>query len=130
MGPGLILQRGLQTGLVRSRWAAPVGSIDAQEITEYDSVKFNGEDAPCECYVCLQEFGSSMEIRRTTCGHYFHGECLSTWLRMASTCPTCRADLSGIPLPLVTAFAPVAEHDRNGVEHMVVGVPQQENVET
>jgi len=92
--PRLIMQRALRAGLIRTRFAAPVGSVDDQEVAAYDANTFNGETAPTECYICLQDFGASQEIRRTSCGHHFHTDCLATWFRMASSCPTCRCDLS------------------------------------
>merc|ERR1712039_533791 len=92
--PRLIMQRALRAGLIRTRFAAPVGSVEDQEVAAYETTTFDGETAPVECYICLQEFSASQEIRRTTCGHYFHSDCLATWFRMASSCTTCRCDLS------------------------------------
>lgn len=48
--------------------------------------------APQECGVCCGELvlqhGGDMVVTR--CGHYFHCECLSSWLKLgSSTCPNC-----------------------------------------
>ncbi|KAK1263269.1 putative RING-H2 finger protein ATL50 [Acorus gramineus] len=46
------------------------------------------------CAVCLQDFGvEEEEIRRTSCGHLYHGECIFRWFEKNSTCPICRFDM-------------------------------------
>ena len=42
-----------------------------------------------ECVVCLGEFAGG-ECIKTTCGHMFHDECLSQWLKKSFSCPICR----------------------------------------
>jgi hypothetical protein len=46
-----------------------------------------------ECCVCTEPFDICRPIKRTTCQHYFHEECLGKWLRYSTTCPLCRNDL-------------------------------------
>lgn len=38
------------------------------------------------CPICLKECSNLM----TTCGHYFHKECLEKWCKISKTCPLCR----------------------------------------
>jgi hypothetical protein len=55
--------------------------------------------APEPCPICLESLqiqGSSYRFQRTlftSCGHAFHQVCIAGWLRRATTCPVCRADL-------------------------------------
>ncbi|KAF6984022.1 hypothetical protein CFC21_002085, partial [Triticum aestivum] len=44
-----------------------------------------------ECAICLTEFGEREEVRvMPQCGHGFHVDCVDTWLRSNSSCPSCR----------------------------------------
>merc|ERR1712217_390067 len=78
--------------------AARPGLIDEFETVPYSSDLFSEEDAekePPECSVCQQRFcGDGTVIKRTPCGHFFHKECLGTWLSSyAKSCPLCRSNL-------------------------------------
>uniref|UniRef100_I1R295 RING-type domain-containing protein n=1 Tax=Oryza glaberrima TaxID=4538 RepID=I1R295_ORYGL len=45
------------------------------------------------CPVCLSEFGDGEAVRvLPECMHYFHVDCIGTWLRANTSCPLCRAD--------------------------------------
>lgn len=48
-----------------------------------------------ECIICLSEFGEdgSARLLKAPCGHGFHAECMCEWLRKATSCPVCRAEL-------------------------------------
>mmetsp|Transcript_109333 Transcript_109333/g.172300 ORF Transcript_109333/g.172300 Transcript_109333/m.172300 type:complete len:337 (-) Transcript_109333:58-1068(-) len=50
-----------------------------------------------ECCVCTDPFDAGRSIKRTTCQHYFHEDCLGKWLRYSTTCPLCRNDLERPP---------------------------------
>ncbi|XP_057809357.1 RING-H2 finger protein ATL80-like [Salvia miltiorrhiza] len=44
-----------------------------------------------ECAICLAEYADGDEVRvLPQCGHGFHIECVDTWLRSHSSCPSCR----------------------------------------
>merc|ERR1719433_1843897 len=82
-----VFRRGLMRGgFQRIRLASGDDCVESQEVVPYDPEVFAGGGAPPECYICLQEFGPSKQIRRTECGHHFHADCLRPWLRMARTC--------------------------------------------
>lgn len=50
------------------------------------------EDA--ECCICLCSYDDGVEIRELQCGHHFHCTCIDRWLRMNSTCPLCKLNIS------------------------------------
>lgn len=72
----------------------------------------NGTEVPCEkeygtkcqgttpdfdCAICLDAYKDGQEIawsRNETCPHFFHAECLTSWLRQSSVCPLCRNTIS------------------------------------
>lgn len=81
----------LRNGMIHTDNAAPVGTLDQQKVVEYDPELFKDHQ---ECCICIVEFDSSSEIRRTFCGHVFHSKCLANWLKVSRTCPLCRKDLT------------------------------------
>jgi hypothetical protein len=44
-----------------------------------------------DCPICLNPF--EKEAKFMPCGHYFHEDCLLTWLQQHHTCPDCRYEL-------------------------------------
>lgn len=78
--------------------AAKAGCIERMQTVPYDPNLFSDvpsdDRQPPECSVCQVDFDASLPIKRTPCGHYFHEECLGTWLgRFAKSCPLCRVNL-------------------------------------
>jgi hypothetical protein len=83
----------LRNGMLRSTDnAAPEGTLLQQSVVKFDPVLFKDN---MECCICIADFDASTEIRRTRCGHCFHGKCLQGWLKVNRTCPLCRSDLVG-----------------------------------
>ncbi|KAL5499734.1 hypothetical protein EMCRGX_G011193 [Ephydatia muelleri] len=56
---------------------------------------FSGPSAPVNeyedegCIICYEEMGP-FDTTRLNCGHFFHTDCIRSWLREQRTCPTCR----------------------------------------
>ncbi|OMJ20580.1 RING-H2 finger protein ATL32 [Smittium culicis] len=47
-----------------------------------------------ECLICLENIKEEELIRKIPCNHYFHLECMDTWVKTcAGICPTCRFNL-------------------------------------
>lgn len=79
-------------GLAR---AASPGTVDKLETVHFSPSMADNEDA-MECCVCQVGYEASSRIKKTPCGHFFHEECLKTWLeKYAKSCPICRLDLEG-----------------------------------
>jgi hypothetical protein len=51
------------------------------------------EETACGCSVCKDDFTSGQRVDRLPCKHYFHGDCIRSWLAIRSTCPVCRYQL-------------------------------------
>jgi len=47
-----------------------------------------------ECSVCLMDFEAGSKLRVMPCSHYFHEQCIFSWLQLNHVCPLCR-----FPLP-------------------------------
>ncbi|KAG0601722.1 hypothetical protein M758_11G135100 [Ceratodon purpureus] len=72
-----------------------------------------------ECPVCLTEFEPEDNLRLLpACKHVFHQECIDAWFDAHSTCPLCRASLTG-----QTGVVGVNSSDEEGA-------PTREPVET
>jgi len=50
-------------------------------------------DANVECSVCKEEFEHGEIVLGIPCGHLYHEECISPWLKQQNTCPNCRYEL-------------------------------------
>eukprot|EP00451_Oxyrrhis_marina_P010802 CAMPEP_0204325132 /NCGR_PEP_ID=MMETSP0469-20131031/10781_1 /ASSEMBLY_ACC=CAM_ASM_000384 /TAXON_ID=2969 /ORGANISM="Oxyrrhis marina" /LENGTH=280 /DNA_ID=CAMNT_0051306917 /DNA_START=65 /DNA_END=907 /DNA_ORIENTATION=+ len=59
-----------------------------------DAVGLPAADAGGECSICMEGWGQ--KVKRTGCGHYFHGSCLSVWLKTSQRCPLCRQNLTAL----------------------------------
>ncbi|GLD96220.1 hypothetical protein PINS_up004898 [Pythium insidiosum] len=42
------------------------------------------------CVICMNDMSEAVKL---PCGHAFHETCIQSWLKMRSTCPTCRHQL-------------------------------------
>ncbi|TMW57625.1 hypothetical protein Poli38472_003550 [Pythium oligandrum] len=47
-------------------------------------------DQHTQCVICMNDASEVIEL---PCGHQFHQDCIESWLKMRSTCPTCRHQL-------------------------------------
>ena len=45
-----------------------------------------------DCPICLKQLKKSGSTK-TSCGHSFHEQCLTTWFMTSNTCPMCRTKL-------------------------------------
>merc|ERR1712083_513736 len=91
-------QRGLLDSGPGSHAAASPGVINKIETVAFSPDLFSTgteeDKQPAECCVCQSCFDTVRPIKRTPCGHFFHEECLGTWLEnFAKSCPLCRTNL-------------------------------------
>ncbi|CAO3626204.1 unnamed protein product [Mucor hiemalis] len=50
----------------------------------------NDPDVEDECIICQEAFGTTLQIFHLPCNHKFHGECITRWLKIKTSCPVCR----------------------------------------
>lgn len=53
------------------------------------------------CCICTDDLAAGSTVGALECRHYFHPECLQSWVVMSQTCPVCRASLPVKPMFLV-----------------------------
>lgn len=86
-------------GWVSNPKAARADTIENLEVVAFDPLLFAPEDdlsdkrPSGECCCCSELFDADLAIVRTPCGHYYHKKCLGEWLKLAKSCPLCRAIL-------------------------------------
>lgn len=58
----------------------------------------NDNDTDIKCSICLDSMcesnSSNLQIVETTCHHFFHRNCIVTWLREHRKCPLCQKDFN------------------------------------
>lgn len=96
-----MLQLGEHIGDVKTeRWTLiankeieklPTFKFDSDELAK-EETKDNGEadDSEVKCLVCQCEYEKDDTLRRLPCGHCFHSDCVSHWLKEKDVCPYCR----------------------------------------
>ena len=42
------------------------------------------------CQICLEDWKKEEKVRDLPCTHFFHVQCLDTWLGHKNSCPLCR----------------------------------------
>lgn len=47
------------------------------------------------CCICLARYRDGEPLRELSCTHHFHVECVDKWLKINSSCPLCKLDISG-----------------------------------
>ena len=61
------------------------------------------------CTVCMYEFEAGDELRKLSCPHYFHVDCIDQWLAESKKCPVCKVEvLKKVPLAKTAAAQPTA----------------------
>jgi len=59
---------------------------------QFQGKKANEEENSCIC--CMSDYENGDELRRLTCFHSFHKDCIDEWLKENHKCPICKIDLN------------------------------------
>lgn len=75
--------------------APPPASAEAIEKLSKRKVQIEdlGSDGKAECTICIEELHVGDEVTVLPCKHWFHGECVTLWLKEHNTCPICRTPI-------------------------------------
>ena len=77
--------------------AAPPASEAAIERLEKkkldDEMLGESSEGKAECTICIDDLVKGDEVTVLPCKHWFHGECVTLWLKEHNTCPICRAPI-------------------------------------
>ncbi|XP_035216296.1 E3 ubiquitin-protein ligase RNF126-like [Stegodyphus dumicola] len=66
--------------------------LPKEKIDEIPIVNIRQEqvDKNLQCTVCMEDFKYQEPVRRLSCDHHFHNDCIIPWLELHGTCPICR----------------------------------------
>lgn len=53
-----------------------------------------GSDGRAECSICMDNVEIGTEVAHLPCTHWFHYECIESWLKEHDTCPHCRKPIT------------------------------------
>ena len=53
-----------------------------------------GDDQRAECSICMDNVEIGTEVTVLPCQHWFHFECIESWLKEHDTCPHCRKPIT------------------------------------
>lgn len=65
--------------------ALPLIKIDREHLDE---------QGKAECSICMDSVDIGVEVTMLPCNHWFHGECIKSWLKEHDTCPQCRRGIT------------------------------------
>ncbi|KAG0657836.1 hypothetical protein C6P46_006198 [Rhodotorula mucilaginosa] len=73
--------------------SAPMASTSSVPIEQDPpTLARKGLEKEERCGICLCDYSDDDECMLGHCGHGFHEECLTSWLKEKGTCPVCRSD--------------------------------------
>jgi hypothetical protein len=67
-------------------------AIDKLDVRELDEKMLGGE-SKSRCVICVDEMSVGDKALVLPCNHFFHGECVTPWLKQHNTCPVCRRSI-------------------------------------
>ena len=72
---------------------AAIRSLQTRKVDE----SMMGNDGRAECSICMDDVEIGQEVTVLPCNHWFHGECVTSWLKEHDTCPHCRKSITKPP---------------------------------
>lgn len=66
--------------------------LSKDKISQIPTVHISQEQVgkTLQCTVCMEDFKLEEPVRRLSCLHHFHTDCIVPWLELHGTCPICR----------------------------------------
>lgn len=79
------------------------GASQSDEQNDSDDAEQNDSDDAVMCSICMIDLEPGDRVGALPCKHYFHAECLKTWVVWRNTCPLCNSpDIASSRLRLVS----------------------------
>lgn len=80
------VRRALRMGVVMSGHR-----LSDEEIRRLPKVRFEAEEQQ-HCSICLEAYRQGQVLTALQCNHFFHVDCLASWMERATQCPLCRQE--------------------------------------
>lgn len=70
--------------------------LEKEKIAEIPKVTISSEqvEMKLQCSVCWEDFQIDEVVRKLSCAHVYHENCIIPWLELHGTCPICRKSLA------------------------------------
>jgi hypothetical protein len=72
------------------------GNLNKLYTITHEKGKQQGKCLDDTCTVCQEEYAGHDTIMQLPCKHWFHQECISTWLHESKMCPVCMAEVGAV----------------------------------
>ncbi|ESA43574.1 uncharacterized protein NCU06815 [Neurospora crassa OR74A] len=94
---------------------ASQAAIEKLRVKDIDEQMLQGcQDNKAKCVICVDEMTLGDKATLLPCNHFFHGECVTPWLKVHNTCPVCRRSVEVEEAPESKKRKNVAEHEPTG----------------
>ncbi|KAK3490572.1 uncharacterized protein B0T23DRAFT_164834 [Neurospora hispaniola] len=94
---------------------ASQAAIEKLRVKDIDEQMLQGcQDNKTKCVICVDEMTLGDKATLLPCNHFFHGECVTPWLKVHNTCPVCRRSVEVEEAPESKKRKNVAEHEPTG----------------
>ncbi|KAK9684700.1 hypothetical protein RND81_10G226400 [Saponaria officinalis] len=80
----------LQSGIVPIFKGTGMNPLDLKKLSCVEYKVCERGTCPTDCVVCLDSFKVGDKCRVLSCDHWFHVQCVDTWLTKSALCPLCR----------------------------------------
>ncbi|XP_076339506.1 E3 ubiquitin-protein ligase RNF115-like isoform X1 [Tachypleus tridentatus] len=66
--------------------------LSKEKISEIPTVHIQQDqvDHNLQCSVCMEDFKTGEAVKKLSCQHHYHNDCIIPWLELHGTCPICR----------------------------------------
>lgn len=68
--------------------------MDSEEINMLTTINCNEEMTKESCSICLDDYVMEDKITVLPCGHKYHYNCISNWLKRNAVCPLCKREIT------------------------------------
>jgi E3 ubiquitin-protein ligase RNF115/126 len=79
--------------------------LNDTQFDNLETIKYEDLNKEHECLICLDKFNESDNIKKITCNHIFHNNCIKSWLcEESNKCPVCRIEVDkGNPKEIINS---------------------------
>lgn len=108
---------------------ASQAAIEKLRVKDIDEQMLQGcQDNKTKCVICVDDMVLGDKATLLPCDHFFHGECVTPWLKVHNTCPVCRRSVEVEEAPESKKRKNMAEHEPTGRDgHGIDEAPEDED---
>lgn len=66
------------------------GFLSPEDVKSLPVMHYNSKMKTHHCVICLSNYEDTSKLKILPCFHYFHKDCIVTWLENSNHCPICQ----------------------------------------